>query len=212
MNRRWWLLSNTTYGTWLPGADRGFVGHVREHRPDDDLDDARVNHGMPGTPYDKKMPGLWRKAEKLMKGPPIHLGPDHAEQALEQFKETSRHRGWQLAALSIMHNHFHIVVGVEDDPEPGKVLGDFKSWGTRRLSRVFGEPESKTWWTSCGSKRELADLEAVSIAARYTLFKQPNPLVAWSPKLGKNPEHDPTATRASGPAGGGPVRRPPDAG
>ena len=89
-----------------------------------------------------------------------------------------------------MFNHFHLVVGVKGDPEPGKILGDFKSWGTRRLSREFGKPSSETWWTSCGSKRKLPDRAAVIGAARYALFKQPNPLVTWSPKLGKNPTSD----------------------
>jgi hypothetical protein len=30
---RYWLLTNTSYGNWLPGDRRGFVGRVWEHRP-----------------------------------------------------------------------------------------------------------------------------------------------------------------------------------
>ncbi len=42
-----WLLTWTTYGTWLPGDDRGFVGYIRQ-RPADlrqrlDTDDARAD-------------------------------------------------------------------------------------------------------------------------------------------------------------------------
>ena len=30
---RYWLLTSTTYGTWLPGDERGFVGRVWDTRP-----------------------------------------------------------------------------------------------------------------------------------------------------------------------------------
>jgi hypothetical protein len=44
---------------------------------------------------------------------------------------------------------------VPGDPAPGKILGDFKSWSTRALSKKFGAPASETWWTERGSKRKL---------------------------------------------------------
>jgi REP element-mobilizing transposase RayT len=83
-----------------------------------------------------------------------------------------------------MHNHFHIVVGVNGDPSPSKILGDFKSWGTRKLSAKFGAPASETWWTGSGSKRKLKDESARKAAIEYVLYKQPNPLVTWSPDTG----------------------------
>lgn len=84
-----------------------------------------------------------------------------------------------------MCDHFHMVVGVLGDPEPGKILGDFKSWGTRALNRQFGKPPSSTWWTERGSKRKLPNETAIAQAVNYVLNKQPNPLVTWSPE----PQH-----------------------
>jgi hypothetical protein len=55
---RYWLLTNTTYGTWLPGDHRGFVGHVLEHRPTELDEDRRIVHTIPGTPCDVGLPGL----------------------------------------------------------------------------------------------------------------------------------------------------------
>jgi len=107
------------------------------------------------------------------------LTPARGESALAQFLETADFRSWQLLAGSVMHNHFHLVVGVPGDPNPSKVLGDFKSWGTRRLTREFGAPESKTWWTSQGSKRRLVDDAAVASAVHYVFEKQPNPLARY---------------------------------
>ena len=181
---RYWLLTNTCYGTWLPGARRGFVGRVWEHRPEDPEDKPRAAHDLPGTPYDEDMPGLQERSRALMKGPPINLTTAQAEVLLAQLQETARIRGWELRAVAILFNHFHIVVGVPGDPHPGKILGDFKSWGTRTLSKRFGEPPSETWWTERGSKRKLPDERAITAAVHYVLYEQPNPLLTWSPETG----------------------------
>ena len=42
-----WLLTWTTYGTWLPGDNRGFMGYIRQKQPADSrqrLDDAPRPH------------------------------------------------------------------------------------------------------------------------------------------------------------------------
>jgi REP element-mobilizing transposase RayT len=179
---RYWLLTNTCYGSWLPGDARGFVGHVREHRLEEEEEDGRVVHDVPGTEYDKGMIGLQQAAVERMTGPPIQLEVTHAEVLLAQFRETARFRRWSILAAAIMHNHFHLVVGVPGDPKPGKILGDFKSWGTRALTQRFGEPASETWWTERGSKRKLPNESAVCRAIEYVLHKQPNPLVTWTPE------------------------------
>jgi REP element-mobilizing transposase RayT len=180
---RHWLLTNTCYGTWLPGAAAGFVGRVWEHRSSDPDPKRRVVHDAPGTPYDEKMPGLAEASRSRMKAPPIHLVAQ-AERLLAQFLETAEHRGWSVRAVAIMYNHFHIVVGAKNDPSPSKILGDFKSWGTRALSKRFGEPLSKTWWTERGSKRKLATEAAIAAAIHYVLYDQSNPLLTWSPETG----------------------------
>ena len=60
-----WLLTWTTYGTWLPGDERGFVGNVVEEATNDTVQTAilvraadasrRVTHNIPDTPYDRSM-------------------------------------------------------------------------------------------------------------------------------------------------------------
>ena len=184
---RYWLLSNTCYGRWLPGDPRGFVGHVWEHRDAEPPADLRVVHDVPDTPYDEAMPELERAARRRMRGPPVLLTTAHADAALAQFRETAGFRAWSIDAVAVMANHFHIVVGVPGDPEPGKILGDFKSWATRALSRQFGKPASETWWTAQGSKRRLRSEAARQGAIHYVLFEQYAPLLIWSPTRGRNP-------------------------
>ena len=182
---RHWLLTNTCYGNRLPGDARGFVGRVWDHRPGDPEAARRVVHNQPGIPCDENIPGLEEASRALLKCPPIRLKRAHAEVVLRQFRETADFRGWFILAVAIMVNHFHVVVGVPGDPSPSKILGDFKSWGTRTLSARFGEPPSKTWWTERGSKRKLANETAIVEAVRYVLHDQPNPLVTWSPEMGR---------------------------
>jgi len=181
---RHWLLTNTCYGNRLPGDRRGFVGRVLDHRPGDPDEMRRVVHNIPGTECDEDISGLEEASRDLMKGPPIQLTVSHAEVLLKQLQETARIREWELLAVAVMFDHFHIVVGVLGDPSPSKVLGDFKSWGTRALSKAFGAPDSKTWWTERGSKRKLPNEGAIAGAIHYVLYEQPSPLLTWSPATG----------------------------
>src|SRR5438067_10677435 len=109
---RSWLLSNTTYGTWLPGDPRGSVTSVRDQRPGDEPTSFRFEHDLPGEPWDEELPGLWRSAREQMKGSPLYLDLEKAEIVLAQFRETATYRTWTLRAAAIMANHFHLVVQV----------------------------------------------------------------------------------------------------
>jgi len=169
---RHWLLTWTTYGTWLPGDQRGFVGDTRDEAG------AKQLHNVPGTPVDSNMPLLKAHARRIMRGPPIYLARDPAQALLDQFGETARYRGWLLLAVGIMANHIHLVVGVPGDPDPSDLLGDFKSYGSRALSRRWGKPISNTWWTESGSKRKLRDEQAVRSAIQYVRHQE-YPLVIW---------------------------------
>lgn len=98
---RFWLVTSHTYGTWLPGSERGFVGETR-----DDMC-RKIIHNQPGTPCDTDVPGPRRFAQQHMKSPPIYLSKVHADRLFDQFNETCRCRGWTLLGVSIAPTHFH---------------------------------------------------------------------------------------------------------
>jgi REP element-mobilizing transposase RayT len=175
---RFWFLTSTTYGTWLPGDERGFVGPVRTPLG------VQTIHNLPGTEYDHDIQGLRRYARSQLKGPRIVLAPSQADVLIRQYYETARHRGWNLSAVGIMPTHFHIIVGVLDDPQPDEILSDFKSYGSRALNKKWDRPKSGTWWTESGSKRKLPDESAVLAAVEY-IRRQQNPLLIWI--AGENP-------------------------
>src|SRR5262249_48280225 len=134
--------------------------------------------------YDEGVPGLQRASAERMTGQPVLIDRPQADVLLAQFRETADYRDWHALAVAIMVNHVHLVVRVPDDPNPTKVLGDFKAYGSRALNVRFGRRVSGTWWTYDGSKRKLPDKNAVAAAVYYVLYKQYQPLLTWSPELG----------------------------
>jgi REP element-mobilizing transposase RayT len=167
---RHWFLTWTTYGNWLPGDARGFVSNVSGPTG------KGVRHNAVGLPPAADIPALRTFAAAALVSEPVRLTSPQARSVMEQFHETATYRGWGLEAVAIMANHIHVVVGVEGDPEPGDVLGDFKSYASRRLNREFGR--RPRWWTEDGSKRKLADEAAVREKVEY-VRRQDFPLLIW---------------------------------
>ncbi len=169
---RFWLLTWTTYGTWLPGDERGFVSEVNDGQG------GRVIHNLPGTPYDAGWDRLECDSRNRLASQPMYLTKEQADAVFAQFEETSEYRGWLLVAVGIMANHTHVVVGVAGDPKPEDILRDYKSYASRALNRKYPRPKSGTWWTESGSKRKLKDEAAILGAVAYVL-DQEFPLLIW---------------------------------
>jgi REP element-mobilizing transposase RayT len=169
---RHWLLTWTTYGTWLPGDHRGFVSAVRQESG------HREIHNQPGASYDEGNTALRHFAREALKAAPAYLSSEQAQTLLDQFQETAKYRAWLLLSVAIMANHIHLVLGVNGDPDPAKLLKDFKSYGSRALNQRWNKPDSDTWWTEGGSKRKLPDETAVLAAVRY-VKEQSHPLLVW---------------------------------
>ena len=170
---RYWLLTSTTYGQWLPGDPRGSVS--RENIAGDS---HRQRQNRFGTAPSKHMPELNEASRKLLKAAPVFLTQPHAERLLTQFHETCDLRQWMFVGTAIMANHLHIILGVPGDPDPDSLLRDIKAYGSGALNRIFDKPESGTWWTKGGSKRKLPDRIAVVNAIQY-LRDQEYPLLIW---------------------------------
>jgi hypothetical protein len=131
-----WLITSTTYGTWLPGDARGFVGRVWETRPGDPSTEAlRAEHDHVDTPYDRAIPGLEAASRAQMKGDAVLLTGAHAEVVVEQFRQTAGFRRWHLHAVAVMANHFHLVVTAPADILSDNLLRDFKSYASRALNQ-----------------------------------------------------------------------------
>jgi REP element-mobilizing transposase RayT len=174
---RYWLITWTTYGTWLAGDDRGFVSNVYS-----DDGGPEVRHNSPGTDCDSSVTGLEMYVRDRMLDDPFHLSEQQANTLISQFQETSRIRKYELCTASIMYNHMHLLIGVPGDPDPHRLRELFKSWATRALLKQWKLPKSGEFWTAKGSVRKKEG-DAIPTAAIYVARKQPNPLATY---IGEN--------------------------
>ena len=139
------LLTWVTYGTWLPGDERGWV----EYR-----------HG-----WQLPDPALEAEAAAKMTEDACRLTVQQRDAVEQQIRETCRHRGWHLHAVNCRSNHVHVVVSAAET-HPRKVRIDLKSWATRSLKQQF-DGKREHWWAERGSIRYLYDDQSLEAAVMY---------------------------------------------
>ena len=148
---RAYLLTWTSYGTWLHGDDRGSVD---------------ADHNVPDTPYvDPDLPRQMRSALRQPRGA-VTLDAQSREIVHQTVIEHCEHRGWELLGLNVRSNHVHAIVSCGEVP-PETVLSQLKAWSTRRLRAAGVVPAGQKIWTEHGSTRYLWDARAVRDAGDY---------------------------------------------
>jgi REP element-mobilizing transposase RayT len=156
-----YLLTFTTYGTWLHGDERGSVDRKHAGWQTPVLDpDHRRNRGDAGR----------------AKSTPILLAPELRTAVELAIREVCAHRRWRLEALNVRTNHVHAVVGAAVPPEI--VLTTLKAWATRRCRAAALLAFDRPLWTRHGSTRYLWTAEAIDRASEYVAEQQ-------GPALGK---------------------------
>lgn len=170
-----YLLTWTTYGTWLPGDQRGWV---------------RRKHGFqpPNLPVE-------RRARQRMSEAVCELDCGQRQAVDETIRGHCSLRGWHLHAINCRTNHVHVVV-TAPKIAPDKVIAQLKAWCTRELkarsasegqssarSEIAGRSNAsggegtavtdrRNWWTERGSVRLLFDEASVKAAIRYVVEGQ----------------------------------------
>ena len=146
-----YFITWVTYGTWLPGDERGWV----EYR-----------HG-----WQLPRPFLELECRARMTEDACRLDLEQRREAEEQIAETCGIRGWTLHAVNCRTNHVHVVVTAEQHPK--LVRGQLKAWCTRRLKRIEQSravnPDGmrENWWAERGSDRYVNDMESLDGAIHY---------------------------------------------
>jgi REP element-mobilizing transposase RayT len=160
-----YFLTWGTYGTWLPGDERGWSEH---------------GHGwQPPNPV-RKLEAAARMTEDACR-----LDAEQRDIVERQIRETCQVRGWQLHAVNCRSNHLHVVVTADVAPE--LVRNQFKAWATRRLKELESKrrqarglgadtgPMRENWWAERGSRRFLNDEESLEGAILYVRDGQDRP-------------------------------------
>jgi REP element-mobilizing transposase RayT len=168
------FLTWPTYGTWLPGDERGWVLRGRSFQPPDPI---------------RKL-----EAEGRMTEDACILDAEQRRLVEKTITDHCRIRGWQLHAVNCRSNHLHVVVTAERGPD--EVRAQFKAWCTRKLkeqerarrsgardasggeggpapARLVREPRIREqWWAERGSRRYIGDEESLGAVIRYVLEGQ----------------------------------------
>lgn len=157
-----YLITFTTYGTWLHGRDPGSVDR---------------GHNVPGTPFLPVNADVERSRQQAMRQEPYSFDQPRRTVVLRTIREVAAHRTWKLWAVHVRTNHVHIVVTAGDKPE--KVMADFKAWASRRLREAFGEPAERNRWTQHGSTRYLNTQQSLTAAIAYVVDEQGEPMACF---------------------------------
>jgi REP element-mobilizing transposase RayT len=112
-----YFITWTTYGTWLPGDQRGWVER--------------------GS-WEPQLPNLYRErhARSMMTEDAVVLTSEQRPVVDQVIVEHCRIRNWFLHARNVRTNHVHVVVSAMVDPKV--VREQFKAWASRRLSDAAG--------------------------------------------------------------------------
>lgn len=140
----------TTYGTWLPGDERGWIWHGK---------------GL-------QLPNQARRefAQELMTEAPFVLDDVQRGLVEETVGKHCQIREWELHVVNCRTNHVHVVVSANRDPDD--VRDQLKAWGTRKLKawdqeRTGRLSHRENWWTEKGSCRFLGDEQSLAAAIVY---------------------------------------------
>jgi REP element-mobilizing transposase RayT len=146
----------TTYGTWLPGDERGWF---------------KRGSGL-------QMPDAMRrlKAALRMSEDALILDTDQRRLVEATIVDHCRIRNWTLHALNCRTNHVHVVVTA--DRELDDVREQFKAWCTRKLKererrlRPGVALVREKWWTRRGWDDYVDNEEELAMVIAYVLEGQ----------------------------------------
>lgn len=151
----------STYGTWLPGDERGWIEYRRGWQ-------------LPN-------PVRQLEAEAAMTENACILDSEQRELVERTIADHCEKRAWQLHAVNCRTNHLHVVVSANCHPK--KVRAQFKAWCTRRLKELDvtrngnrpGFVVRENWWAERGSGRYINNESGLEAAVIYVIDGQDKP-------------------------------------
>jgi hypothetical protein len=149
------LLTWRTFGTWLPGDERGYVN------------DTQNEYGEPYKGFDSRRE---EAARGLMKQPPLELDPAMRRVVDLSIREACEYRDWCVSALNVRTNHVHLVVGATESP--AKIALTLKARATRSLREQQLIAVDRDVWARGTSKRVVWNEDGLAIAVDYVLNRQ----------------------------------------
>lgn len=158
-----YLLTFSTYGTHLPGSEKGWV-------------DAQHSRACsPMLPSNPKRQAWWRAH---LNETPCILDKHAREISLESIRSVCTHRQWLAYAIHIRTTHVHAVIAGDTAPE--RMLSDCKAYATRELRRHLPNRQRRRYWAQHGSTRYLWNDVSLRAAIDYVLNGQGEAMACYS--------------------------------
>ena len=155
-----YFITWTSYGTWLPGDERGWWRNGEWQSPN----------------------ALFRDmATAELKEKPFALSANDRDVVEQAIAKHSGIRSWTLHAVSARTNHVHVVV-TAFNYKPQTVCAQFKAWSSRKLKSTY--PSRARFWTEGGSCRWINDEDALARVIIYVSEPQDRK------NLDVRPQHD----------------------
>jgi REP element-mobilizing transposase RayT len=151
-----YLLTFSTYGTHLPGSEKGWVD---------------PQHCLPGSPMLAANPAREAYWRAHLNEIPWKLDWEAQRITLEALRSVCIHRQWIAHAIHIRTNHVHAVVAA-GEIAPGRILTAFKAYATRAFRRAYPDLHRRRYWTDHGSTRYLWNEVSLKAAVDYVLNRQ----------------------------------------
>lgn len=148
MSKQWFLVTWTTYGSWLPGDPRGFrTRHAKEYIPPPrryaKADEPAYHAGS----YAFRL----LQAQANLERSPVQLTCVQQEFVADNLYEQLVQDGQRAFLLSVEATHVHVLA--EFEPKRAKQeAGRYKGRLSNRLSKQFAELAGRVW--SSGSHVE----------------------------------------------------------
>ena len=141
----------TTYGTWLPGDERGWYKSGEGVRP---FDQMRL-----------------LEAALSLRENAIIFGSEQRQLVAKTIADHCAIRSWKLFAVNCRTNHVHVVVsapGIEIEVPREQ----FKAWCTRKLRQHSPSLQRINWWTERGWDEYLDDDRGLAEVIEYVSERQ----------------------------------------
>jgi len=142
------FLTWTTYGSWLPGDQRGWMD--RHYK----------------SAIKKSSPQLEASARSMMRESAFILTEDQCKVVRKSIQKTCSLRNWKMYALSVYSNHVHVLISCSDK-NGSQTLNMLKAHCARALKEYTNQTNRKHWWTRSGSVRCLYKKESLKAVIEY---------------------------------------------
>ncbi len=141
-----YFLTCTTYGTWLHGDERGSFNKYGRFIPPNET--------------------LRQSIKKKLTISPFYLSDGMRDIVRLAFQEVADGKSWNICRMTVLYNHFHIVISVNLD-DPQKVLSVLKSKATMRLRKAMEIAANFSPWTAKGNYLIIQTQEQLFNVCQY---------------------------------------------